>query len=450
MVYTVQVDGAGKPRASGGIDHRFRFAWFDGAAWHDEEIAYAGTRLYAGEDDYTGLAAIDPIAPGVVFISTDAHPTTGEPLVSATDGQRHREIFRGHRTDQDKWVWQAVTSNSSVDQVRPIVTQADGDVRAVLWLSGTMKTYQDYDFDVVGYIVQQTDDAALSYGADRVRIEVDHELMTSFVFGTTDRPYLYPVIGPGGVPMTRAYPQEDRSGESHDHPHHTSMWFAHGDVNGHDFWHGPARFEVVGEVHPDEGGIRADYQMITAEGTIIGTYAMELGFDSDEQTRSITSQSVFVADAGEPLRFGDTKEGTFAMRTHPSLRLEPDERAGVTGVTGNARNSAGVTGQSVWGKRAAWVDYWGEIEGQRVGVAIFDHPSNPRHPTWWQARAYGLIAANPFGTSAFEGGEPERGAMELAPGETLRFLHRFVFHRGSTDEARVKMLYDAWSQEPVD
>ncbi len=62
------------------------------------EFAHAGRRLYAGEDDYTGLGALDPQQPNQVFISTDAHPVTGVPLVSAADGLRHWEIFRGTST----------------------------------------------------------------------------------------------------------------------------------------------------------------------------------------------------------------------------------------------------------------------------------------------------------------------------------------------------------------
>ena len=74
------------------------------------------------------------------------------------------------------------------------------------------------------------------------------------------------------------------------------------------------------------------------------------------------------------------------IRTHPALRL----RGSV--AKGKAVNSGGISGKSVWGKRAEWVDYWGKIGKQTVGVAIFDHPSNPRHPTWWHARDYGLVA----------------------------------------------------------
>jgi hypothetical protein len=36
--------------------------------------------------------------------------------------------------------------------------------------------------------------------------------------------------------MTRNYPMAKVPGEETDHPHHRSLWFAHGPVNGVDVW----------------------------------------------------------------------------------------------------------------------------------------------------------------------------------------------------------------------
>ncbi len=61
----------------------------------------------------------------------------------------------------------------------------------------------------------------------------------------------------------------------------------------------------------------------------------------------------------------------------------------------------------VWGHRSKWVDYSGSINGEKLGVAIFDSPTNPRFPTYWHSRDYGLFALNPFGQKAFDKNEPE-------------------------------------------
>jgi hypothetical protein len=136
-VFSVQRDGRGLPRGQGGFDHRFHYARWDGAAWQVHEIAYAGTRLYPGEDDYTGLAALDPRNPDVVYISTDADPATGRPLVSQADGQRHRELYRGRTHDAGAtWRWEPLTANSSADNLRPLVPKWNDARTALVWMRG--------------------------------------------------------------------------------------------------------------------------------------------------------------------------------------------------------------------------------------------------------------------------------------------------------------------------
>jgi hypothetical protein len=117
-------------------------------------MAPAGSRLYPREDDYTGLAAIDPTDVNVVYISTNAYPTTGDPLWSRSDGKRHWEIYRGETLDGGRsWRWTPVTSDSTVDNLRPVVA-AGGGRKVLLWLRGTYRTYTDYDLDVMALEVK--------------------------------------------------------------------------------------------------------------------------------------------------------------------------------------------------------------------------------------------------------------------------------------------------------
>jgi hypothetical protein len=140
VLFTTQRDGAGLPSRKGGMDHRFHYARWDGRNWVEHEIGYAGKRLYAGEDDYTGLGAINPQNVNVVYISTDAEPTKGAPLVSAADGQRHHEIFKGATSDGGaSWKWEAVTTNSTMDNLRPIVPIWKDARTALVWMRGTYR-----------------------------------------------------------------------------------------------------------------------------------------------------------------------------------------------------------------------------------------------------------------------------------------------------------------------
>ena len=138
-----------------------------------------------------------------------------------------------------------------------------------------------------------------------------------------------------------------------------------------------------------------------------------------------------------------------AIRTHPNLRLSNDPKRGVTTANGQAVTSTGVRGGAVWGKRAEWIDYWGKIDGKTVGIAIFDHPSNPRHPTWWMARTYGYVGANPFGIHAFEGKPAGTGDFSIKAGRTVTFRYRFVFHEGDPKQAKIADRYRRFAKPPA-
>jgi hypothetical protein len=130
---------------TGGADHRYRYARWDGSAWIDNEVGFAGTRLFAREDDYTGLISIDPGNPSTVYLSTNAHPETGSPVLSRVDEQRHWEIWRGDTADGGgTWSFTPVTADSEADNLRPMVPTGSS-TPVLVWLRGNYRTYTDYD-----------------------------------------------------------------------------------------------------------------------------------------------------------------------------------------------------------------------------------------------------------------------------------------------------------------
>jgi hypothetical protein len=149
LAYSVQKNSAGLPSGQAGEDHRYRYARWNGRRWVDHEIAYAGSKLYAGEDDYTGNIALDPQDPNTVYISTNADPVSGQRIP-------HWEIYQGTTRDRGaKWKWTPVTRDSSVDNIRPILPIWDRRNRAVLWLRGKMHSYTNYAFEVVGILAKR-------------------------------------------------------------------------------------------------------------------------------------------------------------------------------------------------------------------------------------------------------------------------------------------------------
>ncbi|MBC8105577.1 MAG: BNR-4 repeat-containing protein [Anaerolineae bacterium] len=138
-------------RDDAGTDLWYHTARSDGTRWHERELAHAGSRLYNAEKDYSGLVALHPHDPNVLYISTNADPLSGEPLLSRADNKRHWEIFQGACAN-DRWTWTAITIDSTSDNIRPIVAPGNIDRAPLIWLRGTYRTYCDYDLAVAGLL----------------------------------------------------------------------------------------------------------------------------------------------------------------------------------------------------------------------------------------------------------------------------------------------------------
>lgn len=294
--------------------------------------------------------------------------------------------------------------------------------------------------------------------ADRLRIEIHGQLFTEYVFKDTPRPYCYPLLGPGGLPMTRNWPMKAVEGEDRDHPHHRSLWFTHGAVNGHDFWSESGKFgrvvhQAFAEVKsgPKEGVIRSRNHWIAADGTLVGSDERVLRVFARPDTERLFDFEVTLKAGDKEIVLGDTKEGSMAIRLAETMRLTKSAAKGEPKGTrgdGHIVNSEGVRDGDTWGKRAAWCDYHGPVEGRTVGVAIFDHPSNPRHPTWWHVRDYGLFAANPFGQHDFEKlADKTAGDLRVPAGQSVTFRYRFYLHQGDEQQARVAGRYAEYLKE---
>ncbi|MFN3322888.1 MAG: PmoA family protein [Bryobacteraceae bacterium] len=290
-------------------------------------------------------------------------------------------------------------------------------------------------------ILPATAQVKLTQGTDRILIDIDGKPFSALFIGAdTRKPYLHPLRAASGTVVTRAFPMDLVEGESRDHPHHRGLWFTHGDVNGYDFWaneSGQKKGKVVlKKIHDlksgkKAGSLTASFQWEIAEGKPLLEEVRTMTFHSDPALRIIDFDIKLTAI--EQVKFGDTKEGVFAIRLVDRL----NEKVG----TGRMVASDGQSGEkAVWGKRFPWVDYSGELDGEKVGVAIFDHPSNPKHPTYWHSRAYGLFAANIFGEHDFID-KSHDGSITLDPGGSLQFRYRVIVHPGDADTVNLGEHY---------
>jgi hypothetical protein len=293
---------------------------------------------------------------------------------------------------------------------------------------------------------------------DQVTVEIDRQPFTIFYYGpSVTKPYLWPLRTADGVEITRHWPMDPQPGERHDHIHHRGVWFAHSNVNGFDFWnsdpsyHNPkmGRIVVTGIDKLASGGktgsIEAHLDWLDPSGKVVLHEARVMTFHSGDPR---VLDFDFTLTAAEPATFGDDKDGVFGIRVAPQLEEPQKDSPADPPRTGEMASSAGCHDEAdCWGKRAGWQDVSGKIDGKQVGIAIFDNPANPREPTYWHVRGYGLLAANVLGTKAFTRDPAADGSLKLPEGGTLRFRYRVVIHSGDAEKARIAELYRAYTRK---
>ena len=285
-----------------------------------------------------------------------------------------------------------------------------------------------------------------------LQVEIDGKPFTTYR-ADTRVPCLHPLMSAGGTHLTRRFPfEKDVTGEKPDHPHHIGFWFAHGAVSGHDFWHPGEGTRIV-----TKGFVGKPEVEELEDGDSRASFTVDLAWMAGERPL-LTEQRTYAIHATGPTRtidvtcrlrptdhevvFGDTKEGCFAIRVAPTLRLKGKV------ARGHITTSAGRTDHEAWGQRAKWVAYHGpDAAGTPAVVALLDHRANLRHPTWWHARDYGLLTANPFGIRAFKDRTHQgRGDHTLKKGDTLTQRYRLVLHQGDLASAKLGERWDAFTK----
>jgi Family of unknown function (DUF6807) len=302
---------------------------------------------------------------------------------------------------------------------------------------------------------------------EQIAVDIDGKPFTVFYIGGKDlnRPYLHPIRAASGKIVNRSYPAGQLPGETTDHPHHAGLFYGHGDVNGFNYWAiqnvptppsggdavmGRIVLKQVASVKSgkESGTVDVVLDWLKPDGKPLLTETRRMIFYSNPELRIIDFDLDLAAI--DKVVFRDTKEGTFAMRMATVLEEPPaKEKPGGPARTGKLVNAQGGEREAnVWGKRSEWVDYSGLLDGEKVGVVMMDHPGNPRHPTYWHSRGYGLHSINPFGVSDFLNDKTQNGSMTIEPGNHVRFRYRVVVHPG-VSSARVAELYKQYARTQI-
>ena len=294
-----------------------------------------------------------------------------------------------------------------------------------------------------------------------IAINIDGELFTRYVTSdeTGNKCYFWPVIGPGGAQMTRAFPMKDVAGEKQDHPHHRSICFGLQDAGGFNTWHEPLTFTKNGKVDQKKlanNGRQVHTKVLKAEAegnsaTLVvecdnltpdgGLYLREIrtmNFHVAKNGSRVMDIKIVLIGVKDNITVIGKKDSGLSVRVAHSMSVDANQG-------GRIINSNGDEDKAAWGKRVPWVDFNGPVEGKIMGVAILNHPDSFRYPTPWHVRTYGLFTANPFALKEVAK-EEESGDFDLLKGESITLKHRLIFHAGNEKKAKIAQAWKKYSK----
>jgi hypothetical protein len=256
-----------------------------------------------------------------------------------------------------------------------------------------------------------------------VDVFIDDRLFTTCVNNPDFKaPFMGPVYTSHGQSFTRP---ETRHRE---HPHQRSVFIGIGDINRYDFWNEHAvplgLIRVIGvDLNKDENLVKttALWQGRRGKKFLDEERTYKFIKISDKAVR--VDLSLKLTANYMDIRVGKTKEaGPLGIRVADGLRVDSGGRF--------ENSEGGVNEEGCWGKTAAWCNYYGLLDGKKVGIAAYDHPGNERYPTAWHVRDYGLMALNNL---YFKGG------YKLKKGESIDYRFTLCFWEDDFNPNEIKL-----------
>ena len=252
-------------------------------------------------------------------------------------------------------------------------------------------------------------------------------------YASAPKPFLHPVTTPGGMVMTLSEPE--------DHLWHRGLWFTFKFVDGENFWEerdpfGTQRVAGIPQVsHPDPSTSVIDLDLDwAAPGTAapILTERRRLTVRVVGDATQIDHDTTLHTTADVTLdRTPYTTWGGYGgVAFRATADWQPTQRTVGDRVTdgfllGETAPSCDVSGPitaAALTDRSMGEELDDALIDRSAGIAILDHPANPRHPTPW----YTGSGAGNFLNAAPLFHEP----MTLAAGETLALRYRVLVHDG--------------------
>lgn len=257
-----------------------------------------------------------------------------------------------------------------------------------------------------------------------------------------DKPYFHPIALTDGTVLTELRPA--------DHIWHRGLWWSWKAINGLNYWEedketflAKGRNEITRvkvKAHPDKSAgaeIHISYHPRGKPPVLTEQRLLKISPPDEKAIYYIDWKSTFTAK----------DKDVFLDRTPVLGQPNGVAWGGYAGLSvrlaDSAKNWKAVDSEhhqfpdEFNNAKARWLDYTVEAApGKEAGIAVLDHPSNPRHPTpWYIILGQGMKYFSP----AFLFYEP----YTLEANDTLTLKYRILIHPGRTD---TQFCEEQWQQ----
>ncbi len=261
-----------------------------------------------------------------------------------------------------------------------------------------------------------------------------------------DHAYFHPLSTPEGTVLTADKPA--------DHIWHHGLWFSWKYINGVNYWevepktgHPAGRTSwtrVIIENRPDFSAhiaLDLDYRPVgEARPVLAERRSIEISAPGDTGIYALDWTSVFTASTdlvfgrtpmpGEP--GGQVNGGYAGLAVRLAVGLLEREPITSDGPVGEMKNDR-YRGNHIG------MDYSGLADGRPAGIAVLDHPANPRSPSpWYVVRSAAMSFFNPALLSP--------AVLSLRAGEKMTLRYRILIHPGRWDAARLRAEHKRYAR----
>jgi hypothetical protein len=306
--------------------------------------------------------------------------------------------------------------------------------------AGETRTYQ-----VSLEQVTANPEVSKTIGSDLITFQAGGSEVISYYHGYNSPPdvlderykrggYLHPVKSPNGVTLTNHLNPDQ-------HPHHSGIWSAwtNTEFQGRtpDFWNVHANTGRVDQQDsldvawdgPVHAGFRAKHHFVDLSAPV-----PVVALNEEWKVKVYPSAGngrfhVFdlkvtqTANTAQPLKLPEYRYGGVGFRGH----VDWDDPDNATFLTSDG------LGRDGHATRVRWTHIGGHSDGQLAGIAIMDHPTNPRHP-----QSVRIHPNEPF----FNYAPVQLGDMSIEPGSPYVVRYRYVTYDGEPDADAINQMWE--------